>query len=105
MREWHVEHMHKTLLKYIKGLSPDANSWEKRNHKKYGNIANVCRQIEYDMKHGVTKEELLASFSKIHNHSSYRALRQDSGSMDRLSEIEGHFTKPKPVVSPWQFST
>lgn len=105
MREWHFEHMHKTLLKYVKGLSPDANSWERRNHKKYGNIINVCRQIEYDMRHGVTKEELLASLSKIHKHSSYQMLRQDSSSMDRLSEIEEHFTRPNSVVSQWQFRT
>lgn len=101
MRQWHLEHMQKTILKYVKGLSADANSWERRNHKKYGNITNVCRQIEYDMRHGVTKEELLASFSKIHTHSSYRALRRDSDSMSRLLEIEEHFTTPKAVTPLW----
>jgi hypothetical protein len=93
--------MQKTVLKYVKGLSADANSWERRNHKKYGSIANVCRQIEYDMKHGVTKEEILASISKIHTLSSYQALRRDSGSMSRLSEIEGHFMAPKAAVQNW----
>lgn len=93
--------MQKTVLKYVKGLSADANSWEKRNHKKYGSFTNVCRQIEYDMKHGVTKEEILASFSKIHTQSSYQALRQDSSSMGRLSEIEEHFTTPKTVMPRW----
>lgn len=101
MRQWHVEHMQKTVLKYVKGLSADANSWEKRNHKKYGSFTNVCRQIEYDMKHGVTKEEILASFSKIHTLSSYQALRRDSSSMGRLSEIEEHFTTPKTVMPRW----
>ena len=97
--------MQKTVLKYVKGLSADANSWERRNHKKYGKITNICRQIEYDMRHGVTREELLASFSEIHIHSSYQALRRDSGSMGRLSEIEYHFTKPKSVISAWQLPT
>lgn len=101
MRQWHVEHMQKTVLKYVKGLSADANSWERRNHKKYGSLTNVCRQIEYDMKHGVTKEEIFASFSKIHTHSSYQALRRDSDSMGRLSEIEGHFTTPKAIMPRW----
>ena len=101
MRQWHVEHMQKTILKYVKGLSPNANSWEKRNHKKYGNLTTVCRQIEYDMKHGVTKDEILASFSSIHKHSSYRNLRRDSSSMVRLSDIEGHFTTPKTEVLSW----
>jgi len=95
MRQWHVEHMQKTVLKYLKGLPADATSWQRRNHKKYGNISNICRQIEYDMRHGVTKEELLSSFSEIHTHSSYQGLRKDSGSMIRLSEMEEHFTKAK----------
>ena len=101
MRQWHVEHMQKTVLKYVKGLSADASSWERKNHKKYGSITNVCKQIEYDMKHGVTREEIFASLSKIHTHSSYQALRLDSGSMGRLSEIEGHFTAPKAIIPRW----
>ena len=101
MRQWHVEHMQKTILKYVKGLSADANAWERRNHKKYGSITNVCRQIEYDMRHGVTKEEILASLSKIHTHSSYQALRKDFNSMGRLSEIEGHFSNQKAVLPSW----
>jgi hypothetical protein len=101
MRQWHLEHMQKTILKYVKGLSVDANSWERRNHKKYGNITNVCRQIEYDMRHGVTKEEVLASFLKIRNHSSHRELRRDSSSMGRLTEIEEHFTAPKTAMPLW----
>lgn len=93
--------MQKIILKYVKGLSPDANSWEKRNHKKYGSLTNVCRQIEYDKKHGVTNEEIVASISKIHNDSSFQALRRDGGSMGRLSEIEEHFTRPKVIVPRW----
>ncbi|MCC2648119.1 MAG: hypothetical protein K0R16_922 [Nitrososphaeraceae archaeon] len=50
MREWHVEHMEKTVVKYVKGLSENASGWEKRNHKKYGSLANICRQIDYDIK-------------------------------------------------------
>ena len=101
MRQWHVEHMQKTILKYVNGLSADANSWEKRNHKKYGNITSVCRQIEYDMKHGVTKEDLLASFSTIRTHSSFNALRKNGSSMSRLTEIEEHFTRPKASIPVW----
>ena len=101
MRDWHVEHMQKTVLKYVKGISADANSWEKRNHKKYGGFTNICRQIEYDMKHGVTKEEISASFSKIHSHSSFQTLRRDGNSMGRLSEMEEHFTKPKITIPRW----
>jgi len=104
MRQWHVEHMEKTVLKYVKGLSADASTWEKRNHKKYGSLQNTCRQIEYDFKHGVSHEELFATVSKLRSGSSFRALRKDSGSMERLSDIEKYFiaaTKVVVVPSRW----
>jgi hypothetical protein len=63
MREWHVEHMQKTTVKFVIGLSDNASSWQKRQHKKYNNLTNVRKNITYDMKHGVTNEEVF-SFSK-----------------------------------------
>jgi uncharacterized protein YlbG (UPF0298 family) len=93
--------MQKIILNYVKGLPADANSWERRNHKKYGNITSVCRQIKYDMRHGVTKDEISASLSKIHTDLSFVALRHDSGSMGRLSEIEEHFTSSQMFVPSW----
>ena len=35
MRDWHLEHIEKVINRYIKGISPDASSFEKRNFKKY----------------------------------------------------------------------
>jgi hypothetical protein len=93
--------MQKTVLKYVKGLSADANSWERRNHKRYGSLSNIRRQIEYDMKHGVTRDEIFAFLSRINHHSSFRVLRLDAPSMGRLSEIEEHFTTPKVSIPAW----
>jgi hypothetical protein len=59
MREWHLEHVEKVILRYIKGLSDDASSFEKRNFKKYSNVTSCSKQIEYDMKLGVTAEEVI----------------------------------------------
>lgn len=87
--------MEKTVLKYVKGLSENASAWEKRNHKKYGGLSNVCRQIEYDVKHGTTHEHVIATFSKIRNDKSFSAVRSDRGSMERLSQVEEHFAQPK----------
>jgi hypothetical protein len=101
MREWHVEHMEKTVVKYVKGLSENASGWEKRNHKKYGSLANISRQIEYDIKHGVTSEQVISLFEKIRNDSSFSTLRKGSGSMERLAEIESQFSKPKIRVPQW----
>lgn len=101
MKEWHVEHMQKTVVKYVKGLSDNASMWEKRNHKKYGGLANMCRQIEYDIKHGVALEQVLEMFHKVRNDSSFSELRKGAGSMERLAEVEGHFTQPKVVGIQW----
>jgi hypothetical protein len=102
MREWHVEHMEKTVVKYVKGLSENASGWEKRNHKKYGSLANICRQIEYDIKHGVSSEQVTSLFERIRNDSSFSTLRKGNGSMERLAEIESQFNKPQIRMAQWR---
>ena len=79
MRQWHVEHMEKIVVKYVKGLSENASAWEKRQHKRYGKITNTCRSIDYDIKHGVTNEEVLLLLQKVRNHSSFSSLRENEG--------------------------
>ena len=101
MKEWHVEHMEKTVVKYVKGLSENASGWEKRNHKKYGGLANMCRQIDYDVKHGAARDQVLSMFHKIRNDSCFSELRKRTGSMERLSEVENHFAKPKIAQPSW----
>jgi hypothetical protein len=103
MKEWHVEHMEKTVVKYVKGLSENASEWEKRNHKKYGNLASMCRQIEYDIKHGATLEQVLSMFHKVRSDSSFSELRKSNGSMERLDEVEDYFTKPKMAQPKWWY--
>jgi hypothetical protein len=85
MKEWHVEHMQKTVVKYVKGLSDNASRWEKQKHKKYGGLATMCRHIEYDIKHGVAPEQVAAMLNKVRNDSSFSELRKDVGSMERLA--------------------
>ena len=94
MMEWHVEHMEKTVVKFVSGLSDNASAWQKRQHKKYGKITNICRNIEYDIKHGVTEEEVLLFLKKVRNHSSFSNLRKIDGSIQRLDEVEQHITQP-----------
>ncbi|WP_148699388.1 hypothetical protein [Candidatus Nitrososphaera evergladensis] len=103
MKEWHVEHMQKTVVKYVKGLSETASAFEKRNHKKYGGLNHICRQIEYDVKHGVTEKEVISMLQKVRNHPSYSELRKGNGSMERLKEVEVHFTRPRIEFQqkPW----
>jgi hypothetical protein len=100
MREWHVEHMEKTIIKFVTGLSENASLWQKRQHKKYGKLTNICRNINYDIKHGVTNEEVLLFLEKVRNHSSFSSLRETRGSMERLDEVEKNFV---PVTSKYNW--
>ena len=95
MRDWHVKHMEKTVVKFVTGLSVNASAWEKRQNKRYGKIASICRQIEYDIKHGVTTEQVLLLLQKIRNDSSFSNLQKDAGSMERLNELDKHFLTSK----------
>ena len=95
MKEWHVKHMEKTVIKFITGLSENPTRWEKRQNKRYGRITSICRQIDYDIKQGATNEQVLLLLQKIRNDSSFSSLRQNDGSIKRLDEIEKQFVPSK----------
>src|SRR5574338_836178 len=101
MKEWHVEHMQKTILKYVTGLSPDASGWQKRNHKKYDSLANTCIQIEYDIKHGATREHAISLFSQIRTNKAFSSSLTGAGAIERLGDVEGHFTPAKLQRAAW----
>jgi hypothetical protein len=99
MREWHVKHMEKTIVKFVTGLSVNATRWEKRQNRRYGRITNVCRQIGYDIKQGATTEQVLLLLQKIRSDSSFSSLQKDNGSMERLTELDKHFLPSKEEKS------
>ena len=89
MKDWHLEHMQKTILKYVSGISDNATSFQKKQHKKYGgNLLNVRRNIEFDIKHGVTREEVTEFLYKVENDSSFSDVRKSKGSKERIKELE-----------------
>jgi hypothetical protein len=98
MRQWHIEHMKKTIVKYVGGLAQDATSWERKQHKKYGSFANLCRQIDYDMKHGVTEEQVLLFIQSVRRNSSFAKLRKNDGALLRLEEVQGHYAAVRPTL-------
>ncbi|HVD08432.1 MAG TPA: hypothetical protein VNB67_08305, partial [Nitrososphaeraceae archaeon] len=102
MREWHVKHMEKTVVKFVTGLSATASMWEKRQNKRYGRITSVCRQIGYDIKQGVTNEQVLSLLQKIRNDSSFSGLRDNDGSTERLNEVEKRFLPSKQKSYWWE---
>ena len=96
MRDWHLEHVEKVILRYMKGISPDASSFEKRNLK-YGRIGRVSKRIEYDIKHGVTAQEVADLMNKIRNDASYSEVRQKQDAIQRLDELERQLNSPKKL--------
>jgi hypothetical protein len=89
MKKWHFEHMQKTIVKYVSGISESASSYQKKQHKKYGgNIGYVCRNINFDIRHGVTREEVIAFLDKVRNDSSFSDIRRIAGSIERINELK-----------------
>jgi hypothetical protein len=81
--------MQKTIVKYVSGLSDNATSFQKKQHKKYGgNLANVHRNIEFDIKHGVTREEVAVFLDKVRNDSSFSNVRKSVDSKERLEQLQ-----------------
>jgi hypothetical protein len=91
MKDWHFEHMQKTIVKYVFGLSESEKSspWKQKQHKKYGgNITNVRRNIDFDIRHGVTREEVTEFLNKVEHDSSFSKQRKITGSIERIKELE-----------------
>ncbi len=88
LKKWHIENMEKTIIKYVKGLPVDATRWEIRKNKKYGKLSNIVRNINYDIKHGVTNEQVIDVFSRIRNEPLFIDLQNNSEAMIRLGELE-----------------
>jgi hypothetical protein len=81
--------MQKTVVKYLSGISEYATSNQKRMHNKYsGNLTNVRKNINFDIKHGVTREELITFLEKVRNDSSFSDVRKIVGSGERLDNLQ-----------------
>ena len=88
LKKWHIENMEKTIIKYVKGLPVDATRWEIRKNKKYGKLSNIVKNINYDIKHGVTSEQVTDVFLKIRNEPLFIDLQNNAEAMSRLGDLE-----------------
>ena len=91
MRDWHVKHMQDTIVKYLTGLSENATRWQRRLDKKYGNQVQVTKRINYDLKHGVEKQEVIAFLELIKTDESYSELRKANDFGYRFDSLEAGF--------------
>ena len=89
LKDWHFEHMQKTVVKYLSGISEYATTYQKRMHNKYsGNLTYVRRSIQFDIKHGVTGEEVITFLDKVRNDISFTDVRKSAGSGERLDNLQ-----------------
>jgi hypothetical protein len=86
--KWHEEHMEKLIIKYVTGLPIDASNWQKRMNKKYGKLSNIVKNINYDIKHGANKEQVISLFSRIRKDAFFHDLQVNEESMVRLDNLE-----------------
>ncbi|MFB5600906.1 MAG: hypothetical protein ACE5SW_11855 [Nitrososphaeraceae archaeon] len=93
LREWHIEHMKKTIIKFITGLSDNPTRWEVKQNKRYNNIFSVKRILERDVKQGVTNSEIKIFLRTINSDSYFIDLRQKEGFRERFSKIENWMIK------------
>ena len=63
--------MQETIIKYLTGLPENASRWQKKLNKKYGNLTQVTKRIQYDFKHGVERQEVVAFLALIKIDQSY----------------------------------
>ena len=97
MKEWHLENMKKTVVKYVTGFLDNANLGQKRLHKKYsGNLAWVHKSVTTDIKHGVTVGEILDFLDKIRSSNEFADIRNKESSLERLDLLKIHFSTPMP---------
>lgn len=91
MREWHVKHMERTIVRFVRGLSENATRWEVSLNKKYGKMSNVIKRIDYDVKHGATNQQVSSFLQLMRTDSIYIEDMACEGSIQRLNELESHY--------------
>ena len=99
MREWHIQHMKQTVVRFVKGLSENATRWELRLNKKYGTISKVIKRIDYDVKHGVTSEQVFSFLQLMRTDSVYLEVMACVGSTERLNELQAYYKESIPQLS------
>lgn len=99
MREWHIKHMEQTIVRFVRGLSENATRWEVRLDKKYGKISNVIKRVDYDVKHGVTNEQVVSFLQLVRTDSNYLEVMDCIGSLQRLDDLQAYYKESSPQLS------
>jgi hypothetical protein len=97
--------MEQTATRFVKGLSDDASRWEVKLNNKYGKIGKVIKRIDYDVKHGVTNEQVFSFLQLMRTDSVYFEVMACEGSTERLNELQSNYREISPQLSfNWDIS-
>lgn len=99
MREWHVKHMEQTIIRFVRGLSENATRWEVKLNNKYGKINQVIKRIDYDVKHGVTNDQVFSFMQSMRTDSDYLQVMSSDGSTERLNELQSYYKTPSSQLT------
>ena len=80
--------MQDIIVKYLTGLREGASRFERRMYRKYGGVTSVSKTIEYDLKHGVTKNEVISFLVTVKTEASFSELRAVDGFYDKMYKLE-----------------
>ena len=97
LRDWHLQHMENTIVKFVKGLSEQSTKYERKMYKRYSTIYNVRRQINHDIQHGVKSQEVISFLQKIEGDPMFSDILKRDGAIDRISEIKKYFVSDSKV--------
>lgn len=88
--------MEQNIVKFVKGLSINATRWEIKLNNKYGKISKVIKRIDYDLKHGVTNEQVFSFLQQMRTDCTYQEVMASQGSTERLNELQAHYKESSP---------
>jgi hypothetical protein len=92
MKDWHLEHAEKVIVRFARGLPASASQYEKNLYKKYGTVSSVIRQLEYDMHHGVQKDEIIQIIRKNGRSKKHSKVNSHPEAKMRLGELEKYLS-------------
>lgn len=92
MKDWHLEHAEKVIVNFAIGLSANASQYEKNLYKKYGTISSTIKRLEYDMHHGVQKDEINQIIRKIGRNQKKAKAKSNREARRRLKELENYLS-------------
>ena len=90
MKGYHEDHMKNLINQYIFGLPENSSKIETKKYERYGSKINyVYNNIKYDMKHGVTKDQVQKTIMDIKSNSLFQ--KKNILMNEKLKKLEEYF--------------